>query len=175
MRSGPRAASVAWTAALVAVSSTVAGIVMMATAGPTVATAGGSSGVPRGAATDTATRGTALVERFFSELESGDQRGLARLLSPAFQLQGADGGYLDEAEFLDDPPAVESLELSNVKATRAGKVIVVRYDVEAVVTIDGVPQSRAPAPRLSVFVQGKNGWQLVAHANFNVPAEEPQQ
>ena len=111
----------------------------------------------------------------FDQLESGDAAKLERLLSPAFQLQGADGGYLDKEEFLADPPSVESFEISNVQATRVGKVIVVRYDVEAVVTIDGVPQSRAPAPRLSVFVQGKQGWQLVAHANFNVPSEEPQQ
>jgi hypothetical protein len=127
------------------------------------------------AATGAEARGTALVERFFDDLQEGDARGLNRLLSPAFQLQGADGGHLDKQQFLDDPPAVDSFELSNVEATRVGKVIVVRYDVEAVVTIDGVPQSRAPAPRLSVFVQGRNGWQLVAHANFNVPADEPQQ
>ena len=59
--------------------------------------------------------------------------------------------------------------------TRTGKVIVVRYDVAAVVTINGVQQSRDPAPRLSVFVEGKKGWQMVAHANFNVAAQEPQQ
>jgi hypothetical protein len=52
--------------------------------------------------------------------------------------------------------------------TRAGKVIVTRYEVAAVVTINGGPQSRAPAPRLSVFNKGKHGWQMVAHANFNV-------
>ena len=52
--------------------------------------------------------------------------------------------------------------------TRSGKVIVVRFDIAAVVTISGVQQSRAPAPRLSVFAEGKKGWQLIAHANFNV-------
>jgi Domain of unknown function (DUF4440) len=141
----------------------------------TVAAAGASHGAPRGAPAEPTAKGTALVTRFFDQLESGDTAKLERLLSPAFQLQGADGGYLDKEEFLADPPSVESFEISNVQATRVGKVIVVRYDVEAVVTIDGVPQERAPAPRLSVFVQGKQGWQLVAHANFNVPVEEPQQ
>ena len=55
-----------------------------------------------------------------------------------------------------------------MRVTRSGKVIVVRYDIAAVVTISGVQQSRAPAPRLSVFAEGKKGWQLIAHANFNV-------
>jgi hypothetical protein len=129
----------------------------------------------RSAASSDTTRGTALVERFFDLLRDGDTKGLKTLLSAGFQLQGADGGYLDKQEFVADPPDVESYDLSNVKVTRAGDVLVVRYDVQAVVTIDGVSQSRDPAPRLSVFVRGKRDWQLVAHANFNVPAEEPSQ
>ena len=105
----------------------------------------------------------------------GNVAGLGRFLSPAFHLQGADGGFLDKQDFLANPSKVASFELSNVKATRAGPVIVVRYDVAAVVTIDGVQQSRDPAPRLSIFAKGTKGWQLVAHANFNVPEDEPPQ
>ncbi len=89
----------------------------------------------RGAADDTA-KGTKLVERFFDLLVDGNTAGMEKFLSPAFQLQGADGGFLDKEEFIADPP---------------------------------------PAPRLSVFTKGKRGWRIVAHANFNVPAEEPQQ
>jgi hypothetical protein len=115
-------------------------------------------------------KGTALVEQFFDRLQERDAAGLAKFLSPAFLLQGADGGVLDRDDFLANPSQVESYDLSNVRVTRTGKVIVTRYDVAAVVTINGVPQSRAPAPRLSVFVKGKDGWQMVAHANFNVAA-----
>jgi hypothetical protein len=115
-------------------------------------------------------KGTALVEQFFDLLQERDAAGLARFLSPAFILQGADGGVLDRDDFLANPSQVESYDLSNVRVTRTGKVIVVRYDVAAVVTINGVPQSRAPAPRLTVFAKGKDGWQMVAHANFNVAA-----
>ena len=52
-------------------------------------------------------------------------------------------------------------------------MIVARYDLVADVTIDGVKQSTNPAPRLAVFVKAKDGWQIVAYANFNVPAAEP--
>ena len=108
-------------------------------------------------------------------LQARDATGLARFLSPSFQLQGADGGYLGRDEFLANPSQVQSYDLSNVRVTRAGNVIVARYDVAAVVTINGVPQSRAPAPRLSVFTKGKHGWQMVAHANFNVAAPSTSQ
>jgi len=146
-----------------------------------IALAGGSSVaaaapniVSRDAASDTA-KGTKLVERFFDLLVDGDGAELEKFLSPAFQLQGADGGFLTKADFLDDPPEVESYELDELRVTRMGDVIVVRYDVTAVVTIDGTPQSRDPAPRLSVFTKSKKRWQLVAHANFNVPEATPQQ
>ena len=116
------------------------------------------------------TKGTALVERFFDALQERDATALAKVLAPAFLLQGANGGVLDRDDFLANPSQVQSYDLTNVRVTRAGKVIVARYDVAAVVTINGVAQSRAPAPRLSVFAKGENGWQLVAHANFNVAA-----
>jgi hypothetical protein len=141
-------------------------VVTLATVPAVAAT---SSAAPRDATADTA-KGTRLVERFFDLLTDSDLGGLAKLLSPAFQLQGADGGFLDGEDFIVNPPEIESYELSELRATRAGNVMVVRYDVQAEVTIEGVPQSRDPAPRLSVFAKGKSGWQLVAHANFNVPA-----
>src|SRR5687768_13436685 len=81
---------------------------------------------PAGKGSNTA-QGTKLVTRFFDLLTDGDVAGMKKLLSPAFQLQGADGGFLDKQEFIADPPDVESYELSNLKATRTGKVLVVRY------------------------------------------------
>jgi hypothetical protein len=132
----------------------------------TAAVVGGSI-APAAAADDTA-KGTALVEQFFDQLKAGDTKGLESFLSPAFLLQGADGGVLDREDFVANPSKVTSYDLTKVRVTRTGNVIVARYDVAAVVTINGVQQARAPAPRLSVFVKGKHGWQMVAHANFNV-------
>ncbi|HXY95007.1 MAG TPA: nuclear transport factor 2 family protein [Acidimicrobiia bacterium] len=132
------------------------------------------SAVPAGAAEDADTsKGTELVQRFFDLLQAGNVAGLGKLLSPAFQIQGADGGYLTKQRFLANPSKVASYTLSNVRATRAGAALVVGYDVAAVVTINGVQLARDPAPRLSVFIKGKNGWQLLAHANFNVAAAQP--
>ena len=119
-------------------------------------------------------KGTELVEKFFTIIKDQDLKALKKFLSPAFQIQRADGSYLAKDEYLENPAKVESFELSEFRVTRAGKTLVVRYDSIADVTIDGVQQSTDPAPRLSVFVKGKKGWQIVAHANFNVPEEEPQ-
>jgi hypothetical protein len=151
---------------LVAAAVTLAGV-------PAVAAAAAPSATPRDADADT-TKGTRLVKQFFDLLKDGDAAGLEKFLSPAFQLQGADGGFRNKKDILANPPKVDSYKLSGLRVTRAGEVIVVRYDVAAVVTIDGVQQSRDPAPRLSVFAHGKKRWQFVAHANFNVPAPEPQ-
>ena len=122
-------------------------------------------------ASATTQKGTELVEKFFDLIKDGDADGLAKFLSPAFQLQRADGSFVTKDEYVADPAKVESYEIDNLQATKAGNVIVVRYDVVADVTIDGVQQSQDPAPRLSVFAKGKKGYQIVAHANFNVPEE----
>jgi hypothetical protein len=122
-----------------------------------------------------AAKGRELVERFFDLLQDQDLAGLRRFLSPAFQLQRANGTFANKAEYLEEPAVVESYELRDLRVTRDGKVIVARYDVVADVTIDGQPQSTEPAPRLSVFTKGGRRWQILAHANFNVPAEEPAQ
>jgi hypothetical protein len=119
-------------------------------------------------------KGTELVEKFFTIIKDQDLKALEKFLSPAFQIQRADGSYLTKDEYLENPAKVESFELSGFQVTRAGKTLIVRYDSAADVTIDGVQQSTDPAPRLSVFVKSKKRWQIVAHANFNVPAEEAQ-
>ena len=132
---------------------------------------GAPAAAPRDASAETQ-KGTELVEEFFNLLLDEDEKGLAKFLSPAFQIQRADGSYLNRDEYLEAPAKVESYEIEDLRATKTGGVYVVRYDVVADVTIDGVQQSNAPAPRLSVFVKGKGGWQIVAHANFNVPEDE---
>jgi hypothetical protein len=126
---------------------------------------------PRDASAETQ-KGTELAEEFLNLLQDEDEKGLAKFLSPAFQIQRADGSYLNREEYLEAPAKVEFYEIEDLRATKTGNVYVVRYDLIADVTIDGVQQSTAPAPRLSVFVKGKGGWQIAAHANFNVPEAE---
>jgi hypothetical protein len=114
-----------------------------------------------------------LVEKFFDLVSPPDVPGLRKFLSSAFLLQRANGTSATKAEYLENPSILESYDLQNLEATRVGPVIVARYDLVADVTIDGVKQSTDPAPRLAVFMKGEQGWQVVAYANFNVPAPEP--
>jgi hypothetical protein len=118
----------------------------------------------------TQTQGEKLADQFLRVVKDKDAAGLRAFLSPAFQLQRADGTFANKAEYLKAPAVVESYEIDNLRATRAGNVIVARYDLIIDSTIDGQPQSTSPAPRLSTFVKGPKGWQIVAHANFNTPA-----
>jgi hypothetical protein len=117
-------------------------------------------------------RAQQLLEKFFDMLTPPDVPALRKFLSSAYIVQRANGDFVTKSEFLANPSVLESYELSNLEATRTGPVIVARYDLVADVTIDGQDYSTEPAPRLAVFHKGEQGWQLVAYANFNVPASE---
>jgi ketosteroid isomerase-like protein len=132
------------------------------------------AGAPAGPTSSIEAKGRDLSNRFLELLEAKDAAGLRRFLSPAFQLQRADGSYANKVEYLRAPAIVESHEIDNLRVTRDGDVMVVRFDLVVDATIDGQPQSTEPAPRLATFRKGAHGWQLVSYANFNVPAAEPQ-
>jgi len=152
----------------------VATLAIAVTAGAT--SAGAATPAPAGRdAAATEAKGDRLVRRFLDLLQAGDLPGLRAFLSPAFQLQRADGSFVNKAEYLKAPAKVESYEIDNLRVTRRGSVIVARYDLVIDSTINGVQQSSDPAPRLSAFTKGNDGWQIVAHANFNSPATEPAQ
>jgi Domain of unknown function (DUF4440) len=108
-----------------------------------------------------------LATRFFTLLERKDVAGLRRFLSPAFQIQRADGSAAGKAQYLKQLPDVRSFKLSRFAATQTGSVLVARYLATATGTVNGKPYTPGPAPRLSVFVWNGRAWQLVAHANFN--------
>jgi hypothetical protein len=135
----------------------------------------GASGAPRqsterAAAPQLATpTGVAkqLVDRFFALLVDKNRAGLQRFLSPAFQVQRADGSGAGKQAYLANLATIQKFGITQVHATRARNTLVVRYlaDVEGVV--NGRPYTPGPAPRLSVFTRNANRWQLIAHANFN--------
>ena len=50
--------------------------------------------------------GARLVNRFFSELKRHDVAGLRRFLSPAFQIQRADGSRVTKKQYLHNLPNV---------------------------------------------------------------------
>jgi hypothetical protein len=108
-----------------------------------------------------------LVTQFFTEIKRKDVAGLRRLLSPAFQIQRADGSSSGRTQYLKKLPTLLSFRLARFVATQTGAVLVVRYLATATGTVNGKPYTPGPAPRLSVFSWNGSMWQLVAHANFN--------
>jgi hypothetical protein len=108
-----------------------------------------------------------LVVRFFTLVQQKDVAGLDRLLSPAFQVQRADGTATEKADYLKKLPDVQKFSLSNFRATQQGGTLVVRYLAVVTGTVNGKPYTPGPAPRLTVFAWNGQRWQLVAHTNFN--------
>jgi CRP-like cAMP-binding protein len=128
---------------------------------------GAPASIPaRPAATPTAT-GKVLIRRFLRLLVAKDVAGLDAFLSPAFQVQRADGSASTKAAYLRRLPDIQSFRLSRVVGTRAGDTLVVRYMARVTGTVEGRPYTPGPAPRLSTFALVDGAWRLVGHANFN--------
>jgi len=108
-----------------------------------------------------------LVTRFFDLAERKEVARLRRFLSPAFQVERADGSGGEKARFLRNLPTIERFRLSRLHVTQADAVLVVRYRATVRGVVHGHPYTPGPAPRLSTFDWNGRRWQLAAHANFN--------
>jgi hypothetical protein len=108
-----------------------------------------------------------LVNRFFVLLVHKDRAGLQGFLSPAFQVQRADGSGADKKEYLANLPTVTKFHITKLRATQAGATLVARYLAQVDGVVNGKPYTPGPAPRLSAFAWNGKRWQLAAHANFN--------
>jgi hypothetical protein len=62
---------------------------------------------------------------------------------------------------------INTFGISNLAATQAGSVLVVRYLATVEGLVNGKPYTPRPAPRLSVFAWNGEARQLAAHANVN--------
>ena len=124
--------------------------IVLLTGARTLAPAGAA---PRAQSSDPATLGQSLATQFFTLIQKKDAAGLDKMLSPAFQLERADGTGTGKAEYLKSLPTLNSFELSNFSAKRVGSVLVVRYLATATGLVNGKPYTPGPAPRLSVFVR----------------------
>jgi hypothetical protein len=122
---------------------------------------------PRARNSDQVATGKSLVTQFFNLVKKKDTAGLDKMLSPAFQLERADGSGLSKAEYLENLPTLIGFDLTDFSAGRAGSVLVVRYLATATGVVNDKPYTPGPAPRLSVFMRNGKRWQIVAHANFN--------
>jgi hypothetical protein len=118
-------------------------------------------------ATSSPRLGSRLVHRFFNELVRHDVAGLRAFLSPAFQIQRADGSRETKAHYLRHLPDVLSYRIRKQVETTTRGVVVVTYLASTTELVHGKRVKSAFAPRISTFVRGARGWQLVSHANFN--------
>jgi hypothetical protein len=109
----------------------------------------------------------ALVTRFVTLIQHQDVKGLRHFLSPAFQIERADGSGSGKAEYLTMLPTVQSFELTDLSASQSGSVLVVRFLASTTGVVNGKPFTPGPAPRLAVFAWNGSAWQLIAYANFN--------
>jgi Domain of unknown function (DUF4440) len=154
-----------WSLATIVVSALLSSTVVFAAAASaatdatTTTTANGNS-----AAVATA---KPLVTKYFTLIQNKDKTGLDKFLSPAFELQRADGTGSEKTDYLQNIPTVQSFNLTDFTASRAGDVLVVRYLADATGIVDGKLYTPGPAPRLTVFARDGKKWQVVAHANFN--------
>jgi hypothetical protein len=100
-------------------------------------------------------------------LFSGDPVQVEKVLAPEYQILRSDGtGYL-KADYLNALPKQNiRSKFSNIVATAAGAVMVIRYTIETNQTINGKPV-QAVGPRLSVFRKEVGVWLMSAHANFS--------
>ena len=117
--------------------------------------------------TDPAATASPLVTRFFDLIEHNNVKGLQRFLSPAFQLERADGSGGTKAEYLANLPTITRFSISDLAATQTRSVLIARYQATIEGVVNGKPATPGPAPRLSVFSRSGRTWRLVAHANFN--------
>jgi len=100
-------------------------------------------------------------------LFSGDPAQVEKVLAPEYQILRSDGtGYL-KAGYLNALPKQKTRsKFSNIVASAAGDVLVIRYTIETDQTINGQPV-KGVAPRLSVFRKEAGVWLMSAHANFS--------
>jgi hypothetical protein len=84
-------------------------------------------------------------------------------------LQRANGSFITKADYLKSIPVIGPFQITDVTARQQDAALAVRWTLTVDEVIDGKRYAGNPAPRLSTFVWGKGRWQLISHANFNVP------
>ena len=122
------------------------------------------------AAESPAALGRRLVDRYLADVRRHDVADLRKFLSPAWQIQRADGSRLTKRQYLRNLPTVRTEVISKLRVTSAANALVVTFLNRVNEVIGGKQFRTSPTPRLAAFVHGDKGWLMVAFANFNTPA-----
>lgn len=107
-----------------------------------------------------------VLDPWVDALVTGDPAVVEKVLAPEYQILRSDGTGHDKASYLKALPRHQDRpKFSDIVATEAGGVMVLRYRIETNQTIDGKAVNGI-SPRLSVFRQVDGNWLISAHANF---------
>ena len=86
--------------------------------------------------------------------------------APEFQILRSDGSGQEKTSYLKLLPKQRIRpRVSDVVATGAADIMVLRYRIETDQTVQG-KENKGIAPRLSVFRREAGQWLICAHANF---------
>lgn len=129
-----------------------------------------SAAAPGSVTRGDAALGRALVFRFLNDVKNKNVTDLRRFLSPAFQIQRADGSRSNKFQYLRDLPDVKSFKVRKMIVTSTRDEIVATYQVASDQIINGKQFKAGYAPRISAFTKEAHGWQIISHGNFNTPA-----
>jgi len=110
--------------------------------------------------------GERLVREIWAEMKSADMSAIEKRLADGFQAihQFGASGREDEKALISELDLGE-YEISGLRITRNGPVIVATYEIAVAETIEGKRLMKEPTPRMSVFLKTAAGWQWIAHAN----------
>ena len=112
--------------------------------------------------------GENLYRQFMGAIAGQNWSAVEAMISPSFQSVHTDGAR-DQAGEMDLIKGMNlgTYNLHDFKITKANSHLVVSCWISIEETIDGERLSTKSAPRLSVWDQTPNGWQLIAWANLN--------
>jgi hypothetical protein len=135
--------------------------------GPSVAASPSSGARPAPKLASPTATVKALSNRFFALIVKKDIPALTRFLSPAFQVQRADGSGSGKKEWLAKLADIDEFTLTDFHGTQAGGTLVARYLASVKGTVNGRPYTPGPAPRLATYTWNGTRWQISSNANFN--------
>ncbi|MBM3688978.1 MAG: nuclear transport factor 2 family protein [Actinobacteria bacterium] len=112
--------------------------------------------------------GQALYLEFIGAVAAKDWAAVDGILAADFQSVHTDGPR-DKAKELEMLKAEDLGEysLTDFTTTRAGDTLVATHWLSVAETINGSRLSTKPAPRLTVWRSGPDGWKIIAIANLN--------
>jgi len=109
-----------------------------------------------------------LVGEFFGAAMAQDEESIRAMLAKGFHAVDDSGAVTREdaiARILSRD--IQSApHLSEFKVTRQGPLLVVAYKAGLSQILSGKRTDRAPAQRLTVFMETDRGWEILSHANF---------